>query len=260
MKRTTHWLYRHVDGSQTEEVWENEADSVEGVLALAHRDALAMAGGRELVALTRLEERTGAIASPPVDPLAAQRTLLAGHGLSTLPEPAAETTSLHVDWHANVSSTPWWTTRCAFGSGALAGLALLRCATHNESASARIDWVGECMAHQSSLYSVTPVALPFAVDLIVSRVPEWERLAEWLLVIADAAAEVGPESPEHAWLAIRDQLPPSLREAQEEAFKTHAAAAQAIQQRWPALSMRLEPSARSCDSVRQVLSTMRDFA
>ncbi|MEZ4321667.1 MAG: hypothetical protein R3F61_29605 [Myxococcota bacterium] len=257
MQQTTTWLYTHHTGP-TQEVWTHHAHDIASLLAAAHRDALALRCGRDLVGLIAVEPGPTEPIAVPSDPAGTQRRLLAELGLRGLPVPAAEPRAHRVDWHTDPLDVPWWSVTSPFGSGSLAGLAAIDCTRRGTAGTDATTWLGECIAHQSSLYAVTPLALPFVVDLLAARVPGHEVLAGWLLVIAESAVEVGPESPEAVWRAMRDTLPAILRDSMEARTKEHVASGHRIQALWPGIAAGLR-SRVNPDLVDVTLETLEAF-
>jgi hypothetical protein len=259
MKLQTTWLYRYTDGSFTQETWSHTAGDLQTLLADAHRDARLLACGRELLALIAADTGPPETHAVPDDPTRNQRWLLAELGLIALPSPSAPPATHPVDWHIDPTALPWFVVEGPYGSGCVVALELLRCARIDDAGRETAAWLGEAIAHQSTLYPVTPVALPFVIDLLLARVPGHEMLAGWLLVVAEATASVGRATPDEAWQTLARQVPSILREALETSTKAHVRAALRIQKGWRPLAKRLRSDVRIHDLVAPTLDAMRDF-
>lgn len=96
-----------------------------------------------------------------------------------------------------IEDIAWPDLVCAFGTGTLVGVHLRRCLSANdEVAQSAAEFVGEAVAHQMTIYDVTPAAT-FAMGALLEHVspPVGEVLRGWLDVIAgQSAPEAGDDS------------------------------------------------------------------
>ena len=176
-------VWRNADGSHTEEAWQYlGATSVDDACAAACIDGVAGEFGRVFVgvgSVTNLDDHDG-WNSRRVD------------GAIAHPRPAGLVAAEPVSPRLNpIEDGAWWRFVCAFGTGTLVGVQLRRCLSVDvDVANGAADIVGEAVAHQMTLYDVTPTAA-LAMGALLDHVapPVRETLAAWLDVIAEQSAE-----------------------------------------------------------------------
>lgn len=195
--------YRHADGAATEEAWQFfSRASLDAALAAARCDGHAGAFGRTFLGVATVESfdehgdwTTRPLPAARIPSLADLDAKLAASGLDlarfaepTLAGPSPEA----------VERTPWWQWTCAFGPGALVGVLLRRClAVDTAVAKDAANIAGECIAHQGTLYPVTPAAVGAIVELLGrAETSPSETLRNWLEVIATRSVDDIPEEPE----------------------------------------------------------------
>ncbi|APR81302.1 Hypothetical protein A7982_06649 [Minicystis rosea] len=193
-------VWRNADGSCLEEPWQFFGrESLPAALAAARRDGLAGELGRTFLGVvTVADENDPAIDHTPwsarrIDPTQAPslaeldaKLAAAGIDLAAWQEPARTGPSCDAIEHVR-----WWELECAFGTGTLVAVLLRRCLAEDpEVAADSAELVGECIAHQTTIYSATPSAVAAIADLLprLSQAPR-ETLAAWLEVVAESSVD-----------------------------------------------------------------------
>lgn len=195
-------VWKNPNGTFTEEPWQYfSRESLEDALTHARKDGKAGEFGRTFVGVKTVEradvelpEPWGPrkIAAKDAPKLAVLEAQLRGERVS--PKAWAPTV-LRAKSPAALEKTKWWKYECAFGTGTLSGVLLRECLAKSEKVALEAATVaGESIAHQSTLYEVTPhavVAMRAMLPLVTPKVRK--ELQGWLEVITDAAnAEAGP--------------------------------------------------------------------
>ena len=176
-------VWRNPDGSHTEEAWQYLGTAtVDDAVAGACIDGVAGEFGRVFVGVGSV------IALDDHDGWNTRRV----DGATAHPRPAglvaAEPVSPRLE---PIEDGAWWRFVCAFGTGTLVWVQLRRClSTDVDVAHGAADIVGEAVAHQMTLYDVTPTAT-LAMGALLDHVapPVGETLAAWLDVIAEQSAD-----------------------------------------------------------------------
>lgn len=165
-------------------------------LAQARRDGKAGAFGRTFRGFSAIEQtpQTGAVdalhlLTSDTNPTKPMDELLAPHRHQDDGRTLAESPR-HVEL-AGLEAIQWWALEGAFGAATQVGVALGRCASTDPQEAKAAAWlVGESIAHQQQLYPVTPVAVPFVVELLCApQVSCRAVLAGWLHVVIGSTVE-----------------------------------------------------------------------
>lgn len=176
-------VWRNPDGSHTEEAWQYLGTaSVDDAVAGACVDGVAGEFGRVFVGVAsviELDDHDGWNARS-VD------------GTTLHPRPAGLIASEPASPRLNpIEDGGWWRFVCAFGTGTLVGVQLRRCLSADvDVANGAAEIVGEAVAHQMTLYDVTPPAT-LAMGALLDHVapPVRETLGAWLDVIAEQSVD-----------------------------------------------------------------------
>lgn len=246
--------WRDPTGAVVEEPWQYLGQPSLGVaLACARRDGLAGQFGRTFLGVTTEQPFDGASEPWESRPVAADQapTLAAlDHRLLTLGVDLAE----HAEPETvgpplpSLERAPWWRTECAFGPGTLAGVTLRRATARDpEVAREAANLAGECVAHQTTLYSAAAPAVGVIVDLLGrDGGPTVEPLVGWLDVVASSTLDAqASESDEARRARVRRQLtrggaPGFLIDGLVERAVRHGAAARACRAAFSARQADLE--------------------
>lgn len=207
-------VWKNADASCTEEPWQYfDRESLPAALAAARRDGIAGAFGRTFLGVATVESANAEPwTSRPIDPTRAPSHAdlddqIRASGIDLVPwgEPARAGAPLE-----SIEQVPWWQFECAFGTGTLAGIELRRCAALDpEVAAASAELAGECIAHQMTLYSVTPAAIAAIAELLQRpTVSSRKTLAAWLDVVAKQASATPRDEPEPV---LREKLRKKLQ-------------------------------------------------
>lgn len=151
-----------------------------------------------------------------------------------------------MDLHSRIDSIAWSEHEGAFGPAAALGDALRGClAADPRIALAAADEVGSTIAHQGSLFPVSAVALPLVVELIARpELPARAPLAEWLVVVAESAAEVprtGAVDRIVRAIAAKIVSGPLSSSDVDRSLERQVESGRAVRAVWPEIVQRIEP-------------------
>lgn len=215
-------VWRNPDSTCTEEPWQYfDRESFEAALAAARRDGVAGELGRTFLGVATVQKASEWEPWPsrPLDPARAPsraeldaQLAAANIDLARWAEPARSGPSLEC-----IERVPWWRYECAFGTGTMVGVELRRClAVDPEVAAASAELVGECIAHQMTIWSAAPAAVGAIAQILEQPSCSPRRiLADWLEVVAKQSAKPVPDEPEDV---ARKKLTKTLQKGGTPAF------------------------------------------
>ncbi len=194
-------VFKNADGSLSEEAWQYlGCAAVDDAVENAHVDGVAGEFGRVYVgvgSVIALDEHDG-FNIRPFD-----------SAMSLRARPARVQADAPWTQVAEIEAVPWWRFVSAFGPGTVVGVHLRRCLAQDvDDAVAAAEVVGEAVAHQMTLYDVTPAATAAMGALLEHVVPAVrEVLVGWLDVIAECSGS-DADSPEAMRAALVEEGTP----------------------------------------------------
>jgi hypothetical protein len=194
-------VWKNVDGSFTEEAWQYlGAASSDDAFDAACADGVAGEFGRVFVGVASvvdLDDHDGWNTRP----------FAAGGPLKARPASIVDSEPRRPRL-AEIEDVAWPGFVCAFGTGTLVGVHLRRClSADTEVAQGAAEVVGEAVAHQMTIYDVTPAAT-LAMGALLPHVSPAvaDVLRSWLDVIAEQCAPDGDVGDGDSDDAVRASL------------------------------------------------------
>ncbi|MBO6934327.1 MAG: hypothetical protein JJ863_05110 [Deltaproteobacteria bacterium] len=203
-------VFRAGDQSFVHEPWAVETADRAEALSRSKREGIERRFGREFLGYSRFELFTAG--SVDIDDLPAVETRRSAELIPVEDVPASDEPGRKLRLEG-LEEVRWWEIEGAFGPASELGAALRRCASEDEAlAKDSAELVGEWIAHQTTLYPATSVALPFVLRLLCEPELACHSVLEpWFAVAVDAALHEPTEAERAAVRAEVEAMTPAVR-------------------------------------------------